>query len=119
MLLQVYDWAIRVKEGKMYYRIITFYNLTQSLADTLKSLFCVLGAPYLVNNCAQLLVQCHLAKANLELEASLMHKLIYAILSTLSKCFLYDINGTFATTERLKVLMNPLIDQVCWKFPLS
>lgn len=110
---QMYDWALRTKEGKLYQRIISFYRLTEHLADKLKNLFCSFAAPYITGSCAQLLNQLKLpdcAKSGVSNDVA--HAIVFSVLITLSKCFLYDINGAFLSRERMQSLMKPIINQV-------
>ncbi|RWS21801.1 HEAT repeat-containing protein 1-like protein, partial [Leptotrombidium deliense] len=51
---KLYDWAIRTKEDQ-FQRVLTFYRTMNKLGETLRSLFCVFAAPYIVNNCVNLL----------------------------------------------------------------
>ena len=83
------------------------------LAHKLKSLFCIFVGPSIVNNCSQILELFH---SDNELELNLKPQdsnlLIVSILSTLSNCFLYDINGAFLNKDRMQALVKPIINQV-------
>jgi len=93
--------------------MISFYKLSQFLADKLKSLFCIFIAPSIVNNCSQMLTLFHSDnESNADIDSKTGHILICAMLGTLSKCFMYDINGGFLTKERMQALNKPIIDQV-------
>ena len=91
---------------------MTFYKLTNSLINNLKELFCVYASPTIVNNCVQLLNQCS-SKDNKEtnINDNFKHELSCSILSTLSKCFLYD-NGSFLNNERVEALTSSIINQL-------
>ena len=45
-------------------------------------------------------------------DASLGEPLIGAILATLSKCFLYDLNGTFVNKDCTSLIVKPIVNQV-------
>ncbi|XP_074600402.1 HEAT repeat containing 1 homolog l(2)k09022 [Brevipalpus obovatus] len=116
---KVYDWAILCKEGTKELRLITFYRLTNILADKLKSLFCAFAAPYIVNNCAQQLKAFHIhpddttgTKKRVFFDEDIGHLVIINILNTLSKCFLHDINSSFSTKDRVSKLASPIVDQI-------
>ncbi|CAG2100463.1 unnamed protein product [Medioppia subpectinata] len=113
LFYKLHDWAIREKNGELYYRMISFYKFLQSLADRLKSLFCVFIAPSIINNCSQMLSLFHSNnESDLTLDPKSCHLLITSILSTLSKCFLHDINATLLNKERMQTLAKPIINQL-------
>lgn len=116
-----------------YFRMIAFYRFCSLLADRLKSLFCVFVAPSIVNNCSEMLLAYHSSnfedqpdeydqfmdqtskslEGKLKLSDSILGEpLIVAILATLSKCFLYDLNATFANKDCTSLLVKPIVNQV-------
>ncbi|XP_071483190.1 HEAT repeat-containing protein 1-like [Diadema antillarum] len=114
MYLKLYEWASR---SHTPHRLLTFYRLSDSIADRLKSLFS-LFAGHVISNMAQLLDANNVAKEDKpsfeESEASATGKaslLLGYILDCLHKCFLYD-KGDFVTKERSERLMQPLVDQI-------
>jgi U3 small nucleolar RNA-associated protein 10 len=134
LFYKLYDWSIRSKGGKLYLRVITFYGLCEHLADTLKSLFCAFAAPFIVSDCVL-----QLNRYNLNLSPgqgldrvgggggqgeeegqegyprigeSFAHCILLHVLATLSRCFVHDVNGAFASKERVNTLMQPIIDQI-------
>lgn len=115
LYFKVYDWAIRESEDKNC--TITFYRLSSSIAESLKSLF-VLFASDLITNAAKLLDDCNLMKQDNEMEKLYFPNserknvnLIKNILKTLDSILLYD-NQNFITPHRFDVLMQPLVDQL-------
>lgn len=110
-----------------YYRIISFYNFCSFLADRLKSLFCVFVAPTIVQNCQQILLAYHSTEPNQDHQPidgksegaclkindpNIGEALIQVVLLTISKCFLYDLNGAFVNKECVSLIMKPIINQV-------
>ncbi|XP_023023708.2 HEAT repeat containing 1 homolog l(2)k09022 [Leptinotarsa decemlineata] len=107
---KLYDWAIR-SEVKSE-RLITFYNLSAGVAQSLKGIF-VLFAGHFINNAAQTLDSCNTAKSE-ELffsEDSKTKLLLERVLGTLDAVFLYD-SQKFVNRERFDILMQPLVDQL-------
>ncbi|XP_072401765.1 HEAT repeat-containing protein 1 [Diabrotica undecimpunctata] len=107
---KLYDWAARsdVKTE----RLITFYNLSSKIAQSLKGLF-VLFAGHFINNVAAMLDACNKVKTE-ELYFDDQEKnilLLQNILSTLDAVFLYD-NHKFVNRDRFDILMQPLVDQL-------
>lgn len=83
------------------------------MADVLQSLFCAFAAPYIHSNCILQLDRFNSSKNALEGESlEVAHAVITHVLGTLSKCFLYDINGIYATKTRVEQLTDSVIDQV-------
>ncbi|XP_057330198.1 HEAT repeat-containing protein 1 homolog [Microplitis mediator] len=109
---KLYDWAARDSEFK--YRNITFYRLSSSIADGLKSLF-VLFAGHLLQHSALLLDQNNPAVNkpgdNTFADESSRVELIEAILSTLHKLFSYDAHN-FINQARFEILAQPIVDQI-------
>lgn len=115
-----------------YYRMIAFYRFCSQLAVRLQSLFLDHVATSLVDNCVEMLVAYH--SDNLKTddddeadfiganrrdgqpilrldEVEVGEPLVAAILATLSKCFLYDLNGTFVK-NCTSILIKPIVNQV-------
>lgn len=107
---KLYDWAVR-SEIKSE-RIITFYNLSSHMAESLKGLF-VLFAGHFVNNAAQVLDACNTVKnTELYFEDDAKNVLLLEnVLKTLNAVFLYD-TQRFVSKDRFDVLMQPLVDQL-------
>lgn len=113
----MYDWSILSKDKNQPIRLITFYRLTNSLADILKSLFCAFAAPYIINNCLQQLQLFNVyqhdgSRKVVDFNEEVGHLIVLNVLATMGKCFLYDINSSFSTNERVTKLISPIIDQV-------
>jgi U3 small nucleolar RNA-associated protein 10 len=107
-----HDWAF-VSEGDRTLRAAIFYAFTNQLAETLQSLFTAFASPYIVNNCLQDLDRHHALKAAEKFaDAELASCVVSDILRTLSKSFLYDVNSSFATKDRVSLLTNPIVDQI-------
>ncbi|XP_024935549.1 HEAT repeat-containing protein 1 isoform X2 [Cephus cinctus] len=110
---KLYDWAARNPHQKQ--RNITFYRLSATIAECLKSLF-VLFAGQFLNHAATLLGTNNLAVTEesneflLEDEAHRV-ELIEAILLTLHRVFTYDAHN-FVNQERFETLAQPIIDQI-------
>lgn len=122
--------------NECYYRMIAFYRFCSLLADRLKSLFCVFVAPTIVNNCSEILLAYHSANHdNNETNENEFHQfddenqfrnknkliltdsklgepLICSILATLSKCFLYDLNGAFVNKDCTSLILKPIVNQI-------
>lgn len=114
LYFSLYDWAIRNSDSRE--RIITFYRLSNEIAEALKSLF-VLFASDVVVNAADILNQLNLAKVekaeNLFFPGD-KEKNIYLIehiLKTLYNIFLHD-RQNFINTHRFDTLMQPIVDQL-------
>lgn len=119
-----------------YYKMIAFYRFCSFLADRLKSLFCVFVAPSIIKNCSEMLMAYHSKNFQTEnetatnevedqhqtsllklKESKIGEPLISAILATLSKCFLYDLNGNFVNKDCSILIIKPIVNQVFnWKF---
>lgn len=120
--------------AQCYQRSIAFYRFCSLLADKLKSLFCVFVAPSIVANCSEMLQAYHSDNYETTSEvdddkfvsninksgqnkilrlndASLGEPLVNAILATLSKCFLYDLNGVFSK-DCTQTIIKPIVNQV-------
>lgn len=121
-----------------YYRMIAFYRFCALLANRLKSLFCVFVAPSIVSNCSEMLLAYHSANFDVHPEneryndfmstqpeeskvqegklqlrkSNLGEPLVAAILATLSKCFLFDLNGTFVNKDCTSLIVKPIVNQV-------
>ncbi|XP_055680331.1 HEAT repeat-containing protein 1 homolog [Lutzomyia longipalpis] len=111
---RIYDWAIREEENRD--RVITFYSLSHHIAKTLKSLFVVLAVDF-VQNAAELLNSCNLAKVATEEElyyandAKKCETLLENILQTFLHICTYD-SRQFMTVHRCEIILQPLIDQL-------
>ncbi|XP_054159336.1 HEAT repeat-containing protein 1-like [Oppia nitens] len=111
--IKLCDWSLRMHRGKLYYRMISFYRFLHIMADKLRGLFCVFVAPSIVTNCSQMLSLFHSNnESEIQMTTELSHLFITSILGTLSKCFLYDTNGSFLNKERLEALVKPIIHQL-------
>ncbi|XP_027201177.2 HEAT repeat containing 1 homolog l(2)k09022 [Dermatophagoides pteronyssinus] len=115
-----------------YQRIISFYRFCSFLADRLKSLFCIFVAPNIIKNCNQILIGYHSPETNdsdttmsttttsttnqepqLKIDdPKVGEPLVQAVLSTLSKCFLYDLNGTFVNKNCISSIFKPIVNQI-------
>ncbi|KAF2881660.1 hypothetical protein ILUMI_24517 [Ignelater luminosus] len=111
LYFKLYDWAVR--SNAKTERIITFYNVSVSFANSLKGLF-VLFAGHFLNNAATLLDNCNQIKQDelyFDDDNDKNIALLENILKTLSAIFLYD-SQKFVTKERFDVLMQPVVDQL-------
>ncbi|CAG9854683.1 unnamed protein product [Phyllotreta striolata] len=107
---KIYDWAVRSSDKCD--RIITFYNLSSKIAQSLRGLF-VLFAGHFINNAADILNACNRVK-NEELyydDDSKNILLLEKVLATLDAVFLHD-SQKFVNRDRFDVLMQPLVDQI-------
>ncbi|KAK2580959.1 hypothetical protein KPH14_006024 [Odynerus spinipes] len=108
-----YDWAARNPEHKE--RNITFFRLSASIAECLKSLF-VLFAGHFLKHAALLLsnnnpfVSEEPGELTLPDESSQI-ELVESILLTLHRVFSYDANN-FINQERFDALAQPIVDQL-------
>ncbi|KAG7492749.1 hypothetical protein MATL_G00017170 [Megalops atlanticus] len=113
LFFKLFDWC--KTEGAPKDRLLTFYRLSDCIADKLKGLF-VLFAGHLVKPFADLLSQTNVTKTD---EAFFdsddnMEKtclLLQYVLDCLNKIFLYD-TQRFLSKERADTLMAPLVDQL-------
>lgn len=111
---KIYDWAIR--ESTMKERSITFYKLSNHIAESLKSLFS-LFAGNLVENASELLNSCNYS--TLEDKKMIYFPngsdqniaLIQNITKTFYLIFLHD-SYNFVNPARFNILMQPLVDQL-------
>lgn len=111
---KIYDWAIR--ESTMKERSITFYKLSNHIAESLKSLFS-LFAGNLVENASELLNSCNYS--TLEDKKMIYFPngmdqniaLIQNITKTFYLIFLHD-SYNFVNVSRFNILMQPLVDQL-------
>lgn len=116
-----------------YHRMVAFYRFCSYLADRLKSLFCVFVAPSILKNCSELLLAYHSDNSKAKNEEEFMdvdqadssqsgklllansdigEPLVAAILATLSKCFLYDLNTSFVNKDSSALIIKPVVNQV-------
>ncbi|XP_067928293.1 HEAT repeat-containing protein 1-like [Watersipora subatra] len=115
MYFKLCGWATR--ECEVGDRLITFYRLSNHIAETLRGLFS-LFASHIIKNAADTLNAANNSKSDIDSpfgtsdQAEAKDALVCkAILNCLYKCFLYDMDG-FVTKERMNVLMQPLVDQL-------
>lgn len=113
MYFKFFDWANHNEAP--HSRLITFYHLSDSIAEKLRSIFS-LFAGHIVSNCAELLDNNNTAKAEELFFTGDDRKkkgclLIQLILSCLQKCFVHD-KGAFVNKERFELLSQPLIDEL-------
>ncbi|XP_070707428.1 HEAT repeat-containing protein 1 [Pempheris klunzingeri] len=111
LFFKLFDWS---KSGSAE-RLLTFYRLTDRVADRLKGLF-VLFAGNLVKPLADLLRQTNSSKTGDFLFGSCGGEektglLLHYVLDCLHKIFLYD-TQRFLSKERANTLMGPLLDQL-------
>ncbi|KAF5281536.1 hypothetical protein FQA39_LY05071 [Lamprigera yunnana] len=107
---RIFDWAIRTNVKTE--RVITFYNLSHMIANSLKGLFS-LFAGHIINNAAKLLNACNAINSEqLYFQEDVKNiELLNNILKTLHTLFLYD-SQKFINKERFEVLMQPIVDQL-------
>ncbi|MGH0159593.1 UNVERIFIED_CONTAM: hypothetical protein FKN15_008290 [Acipenser sinensis] len=113
LFFKLFDWCKTEDASKD--RLLTFYRLSDCIADKLKGLF-ILFAGHLVKPISDLLSQTNLIKTDEALfdsenntEKSCL--LLQYILDCLHKIFLYD-TQRFVSKERAEALMMPLVDQL-------
>lgn len=115
LYFKLFDWCMTDNGGNISDRQLTFYRISDVIAEKLKGLF-VLFAGHLVKPFSDLLKQIH----STYLDDSLSQnehdgtekrcQLLQYVLDCLQKIFLYD-TKKFLTKERAKTLLNPLVDQ--------
>lgn len=106
---KVYEWAIKQRAERE--TILTFFLLTNKIAEALKTLF-LLFARDIINDAANLLNEYNAAKQNIEEDVeALTSDIVKSILNTLYTLFLHDSNG-FINNQRFEALMQPLVDQL-------
>ncbi|XP_070562669.1 HEAT repeat-containing protein 1-like [Ptychodera flava] len=114
LFFKLYDWATHTDTAKD--RLLTFYRLTDNIADRLKGLF-TLFAGHIIKHSASLLDENNTSKTDElffgEDESSEVKSvlLLQYVIDCLHKCFLYDTEG-FVNRERFECLMKPLVDQI-------
>lgn len=113
LFFKLFDWS--KSEAGSKERLLTFYRLSDCIAERLKGLF-VLFAGNLVKAFADLLRQTNVSKTDESLfdsehgvEKSAL--LLRYVLDCLHKIFLYD-TQRFLSKERADALLGPLVDQV-------
>uniref|UniRef100_A0A673BD23 HEAT repeat-containing protein 1 n=1 Tax=Sphaeramia orbicularis TaxID=375764 RepID=A0A673BD23_9TELE len=107
LFFKLFDWSKSEVGGAD--RLLTFYRLTDAVADRLKGLF-VLFAGNLVKPFADLLRR---SERLFESDPG-EHKtclLLRSVLDAMTKVFMYD-TQRFLSAERAHTLMSPLVDQV-------
>ena len=107
---KLFDWVAR--HDQKTERLITFYALSSSIAESLKNLF-VLFVGHFLNNAARILDACNTVKNETSYfgEENKDVLLLENVLKTLHAVFLYD-NHKFVNKDRFQVLMQPLVDQL-------
>ncbi|XP_029986214.1 HEAT repeat-containing protein 1 [Sphaeramia orbicularis] len=111
LFFKLFDWSKSEVGGAD--RLLTFYRLTDAVADRLKGLF-VLFAGNLVKPFADLLRRSADAGERLFESDPGEHKtclLLRSVLDAMTKVFMYD-TQRFLSAERAHTLMSPLVDQV-------
>ncbi|ELW68114.1 HEAT repeat-containing protein 1, partial [Tupaia chinensis] len=113
LFFKLFDWA-RTEDAPKD-RLLTFYNLTDCIADRLRGLF-TLFAGHLVKPFADTLNQVNISKTDeaffdSENDPEKCCLLLQFILNCLYKIFLFD-TQRFLSKERAEALMTPLVDQL-------
>uniref|UniRef100_A0A8K9UNL2 HEAT repeat-containing protein 1 n=1 Tax=Oncorhynchus mykiss TaxID=8022 RepID=A0A8K9UNL2_ONCMY len=113
LFFKLFDWCKTESVAKD--RLLTFYRLSDSIADRLKGLF-VLFAGHLVKPFSDLLRQTNVTKTDeafFDTEDNIEKRclLLEYILDCLHKICLYD-TQRFVSKERADSLMTPLVDQL-------
>ncbi|XP_041714076.2 HEAT repeat-containing protein 1 isoform X2 [Coregonus clupeaformis] len=113
LFFKLFDWCKTESAAKD--RLLTFYRLSDSIADRLKGLF-VLFAGHLVKPFSDLLCQTNVTKTDeafFDTEDNIEKRclLLECILDCLHKICLYD-TQRFVSKERADALMAPLVDQL-------
>ncbi|XP_076255308.1 HEAT repeat containing 1 homolog l(2)k09022 [Rhynchophorus ferrugineus] len=110
LYFKIYEWAVRSEEKSE--RLITFYNLSMTIANSLKGLF-VLFAGHFLNNAAQIITDINKLKPNYSYfdDETKDILLLENVLTTLQAVFSYD-NQKFINRDRFDILMQPLVDQI-------
>lgn len=107
---RLFDWAATSSLNKN--RSITFYRLSNRIAESLKGLF-VLFAGCFINNACVLLDSCNVIKTDVlyfeEPEKCII--LVESIMKTFYSVFLYD-SQNFINKEKFEIIMQPLVDQL-------
>ncbi|XP_036321431.1 HEAT repeat-containing protein 1 homolog [Rhagoletis pomonella] len=106
---KVYEWAIKQRAQRE--TILTFFLLTNRIAEALKSLFLLFARDF-IDDAATLLNDYNAAKQAIDTDVeTLTVNIVKAILNTLHTLFLHDSKG-FINSQRFEVLMVPLVDQL-------
>ncbi|XP_054745117.1 HEAT repeat-containing protein 1 homolog [Anastrepha obliqua] len=106
---KVYEWAF--KQQAQRETILTFFLLTNKIAEALKSLF-VLFARDFMDDTAQLLTEYNTAKTTIDVDVeALTTDIVKVILNTLYTIFLHN-SKDFINSHRFDLLMQPLVDQL-------
>ncbi|CAK6982589.1 HEAT repeat-containing protein 1 [Scomber scombrus] len=113
LFFKLFDWT--KSETGSEDRLLTFYRLSDRIAERLKGLF-VLFAGNLVKGFCELLTQTNASKTDGSLfegerSAEKSCLLLQFVLDCLHKIFLYD-TQRFLSKERAEALLGPLVDQV-------
>lgn len=114
LFFQLYEWATRATNTRKE-RLVTFYNVTNQIAEKLKSLF-VVFAGHFIRNAAQVIVDTNYTqKGSLPFtgpnaEGNTIMLLEY-VLRCLYRVCLHD-NENFINKERFDTLMEPLVEQL-------
>lgn len=106
---KTYEWALKRTNQKQ--TILTYFLLTNKIAEALKSLF-VLFANDFIEDAARLLNENNSTTQSIETEdEQLSIQLIQSILNTLHTVFLHDSKG-FVNAHRFEYLMPAIVNQL-------
>ncbi|KAM7353776.1 HEAT repeat containing 1 homolog l(2)k09022 [Cochliomyia hominivorax] len=107
---KLYNWALQGEQQRKE-TILTYFLLTNKIAESLKSLF-VLFAGDFIEDAARLLNASNASKTDIEPDTEqLTTELIRAILNTLFNIFLHD-SKDFINAQRFEYLMPAIVDQL-------
>ncbi|TMW40459.1 hypothetical protein DOY81_014462, partial [Sarcophaga bullata] len=99
---KLYNWALQGSNQKE--TILTYFLLTNKIAEALKSLFVLFAGDFL-EDAARLLNECNANKFDIEPDTEYLNKeLLRAILNTLFNIFLHD-SKEFINAQRFEYLM--------------
>lgn len=106
---KLHNWALQGSNQKE--NILTYFLLTNKIAEALKSLFVLFAGDFL-EDAARLLNECNANKFDIEPDTEYLSiELLKAILSTLFNIFLHD-SKEFINAQRFEYLMPAIVDQL-------
>ncbi|GAB6029136.1 HEAT repeat-containing protein 1 [Chamberlinius hualienensis] len=105
--LKFFNWATITGGSKE--RVFTFYNLTDDIADKLKSLFVLFAGDIILHMIS--LLESNNSSISTFADEHMNDKLLNNVFDILYKCFVNDTQG-FINNERYEALMTPLVDQL-------
>lgn len=115
-IMKLFDWATKNIETKMYYRLQTFYNLINRLADTVKAVFSVFVTPIIAPNCLKMLSKEFAEDKSIEDEQK--HSIVLNVLKSISKSVHYNVRSVLSSKD-IECFIDLIINQLDYDYGYS